>query len=72
MTVQLVPKAPRRKRQPSAAVMREQLASAADRIIDLESENAKLRESNEAACAALWERSWLGRLSVAVKRWWPL
>jgi hypothetical protein len=35
MNDQLVPKHPKRKRQPSAAVMREQLALAADEIIRL-------------------------------------
>jgi hypothetical protein len=35
MTNQLIPRQPKRKRQPSAAVMREQLTLAADEIIRL-------------------------------------
>lgn len=35
MTPQLIPRAPKRKRQPTAEVMREQLRLAADEIIRL-------------------------------------
>lgn len=69
MNSQLIPKAPRRKRQPSAQAMREQLAAAADRIIELEAEAQALRLANEKAAAVIWEGSLGHRILRRLKRW---
>lgn len=55
MKQQLIPKARRRKRQPSAEVMRQQLALAADEIIRL-----------RTAYAAIWERKYADE----PRPWW--
>lgn len=44
-TDQLIPRAPRRKKQPTAQQMRDQLAAAADTIASLRGENERLRAS---------------------------
>lgn len=43
MTDQLVPRLPRKKKQPTADQMRAQLAAAADTIASLRAENERLR-----------------------------
>lgn len=43
MSDNLIPRQPKRKRQPTAECMREQLALAADRIIELETVIATVR-----------------------------
>lgn len=45
VTPQLFPREPRRLRQPTKDVMRDQLAIAADRIIELSEENLALRDA---------------------------
>lgn len=47
MTPQIFPREPRRLRQPTKDVMRDQLAIAADRIIELSAENLKLHDAIE-------------------------
>jgi len=42
---QLFPREPRRMRQPPKETLREQLATAADRIIELAAENQRLRDA---------------------------
>lgn len=44
-TDQLIPRAPRRKKQPTADQMRTALAAAADTIASLRAENERLRAS---------------------------
>jgi hypothetical protein len=44
-TDQLIPRAPRRKKQPTADQMRAALAAAADEIASLRAENERLRAS---------------------------
>lgn len=43
MSDQLIPRLPRKKKQPTAQQMREQLAAAADTIASLRAENERLR-----------------------------
>lgn len=59
MKQQLIPKARRRKRQPSADQLREQLALAADEII-------RLREAMDGATFATWE--W--HTAFKPRPWW--
>ncbi|GAB3054401.1 hypothetical protein [Stenotrophomonas tumulicola] len=47
MNPQLFPKPPRRMKQPAKDVLRDQLAVAADRIIELSAENLALRDAIE-------------------------
>lgn len=45
MAEQLFPREPRRMKQPAKDVLREQLSTAADRIIELAAENHRLRDA---------------------------
>lgn len=45
MNPQLFPREPRRMKQPPKDVLRDQLSTAADRIIELAAENQRLRDA---------------------------
>lgn len=45
MSALLFPREPRRMKQPANDVLREQLSTAADRIIELAAENQRLRDA---------------------------
>lgn len=49
MTAQLFPREPRRMKQPPKDVLRDQLSTAADRIIELAAENQRLRDAAHQA-----------------------
>lgn len=49
MAEQLFPRQPRKMRQPPKDVLREQLVLAADEVIRLRAENARLRDATQQA-----------------------
>lgn len=72
---QLIPRQPKRKRQPTAECMREQLRLAADRIIELEAELANLVAAFRAPFEAQRRlddsmRITLGEIPPAKRPWW--
>lgn len=74
MSANLIPRQPKRKRQPTAACMREQLVLAADEIIRLREENDVLRNGGVAEWNVEF-KGWPNGTVVApymVKRrpWW--
>lgn len=56
MTDQLVPRLPRKKKQPTADQMRAQLAAAADTIASLRAENERLQRNPCVRLAAFLSR----------------